>query len=50
MTARDLQLAVTFEYTTRDMPQQNFKAEVIFTYIANRGRVTMIAANIPKEM
>eukprot|EP00957_Ditylum_brightwellii_P198760 15150227-Ditylum_brightwellii.AAC.2 len=42
-------LNLVFEYTARDMLQQNSLAEVSFATVGNRGRAMMIAANIPYE-
>ena len=39
-------LSLDFEYTTRDTPQQNSLAGVIFVMIGNCGYVMMIYANI----
>ena len=46
----DWKLPIVFEYTARDTPQHNHKAEVGIATIANRGRALMAAANIPLDL
>jgi hypothetical protein len=40
-------LGMQFEYTARDMPQQNHLAELGFTILGNKGRACMVTANVP---
>jgi len=48
--SKDWKLNLQFEFTARDTPQQNSRAEVGFATIANRGRALMVAANIPDKI
>ena len=41
---------MTFEFTARDIPQQNSLAEVGFATCANRGRALMARANVPTDI
>ena len=41
---------MTFEFTPRDIPQQNSLAEVGFATCANRGRALMARANVPTDI
>ena len=43
-------LGIKFEFTACDTPQQNYLAEIGFTYIFNRAMAMMNGANIPKEI
>ena len=43
-------LAIDFEFTARDTPQQNHLAELGFAVLANRGRAIMHRANIPLNL
>ena len=49
-TSKDWKFSTDFEFTARNTPQQNSKAEVAFATIANRGRALMNRANIPEEI
>eukprot|EP00957_Ditylum_brightwellii_P002720 209034-Ditylum_brightwellii.AAC.1 len=46
----DWQFAITFEYTTRDTPQQNHLAELGFAVLAACGCTLMHRAKVPKAM
>ena len=50
LASKDWQLDVTFEYTARDTPQQNYLVEKGFDTIHCRGRAMMTWANIPKAL
>ena len=41
---------MTFEFTARDMPQQNHLVELAFAVLANCGRALMVKANVPERM
>jgi hypothetical protein len=43
----DWKLNITYEFTARDMPQQNHLAELGFAHLANYGRALMARANVP---
>lgn len=42
-------LPIKFEFTARDTPQQNHKAEVGFATLVNKGRAIMFHANVPMK-
>jgi hypothetical protein len=48
--SKDWKFNIKFEYTARDTPQQNSKAERGLATIANRVRAMMAAANMPEEV
>lgn len=41
---------ISFKYTARNTPQQNYLAELGFAVLANKGRAMMYRANVPKAM
>lgn len=49
MNSVDWQLGIQVEYTARDTPQHNHKAELGFAAIAPKGRACLSAANIPRK-
>jgi hypothetical protein len=50
LKSKDWQLNPKVEYTARDTPQQNSRAEVAIATLYNRGRAMMKEANIPKKL
>ena len=46
----DWKLGITVEYTGRDTPQHNHRAEVGLATIANKGRAMMRRANVPAHL
>jgi hypothetical protein len=46
----DWKLNIDYEFTARDTPQQNHRAELGFAVLANRGRALMYHANLPMEI
>ena len=46
-SSADWKLNIKFEYTARNMPQQNHLVEVGFATIAGQGRAMMSHANLP---
>jgi hypothetical protein len=49
LQSTDWKLCPTIEYTARETPQHNHKAEVAIATIVKRGRAMMIEANLPEE-
>jgi hypothetical protein len=47
--SKDWKLRIKFEFTARDMPQQNSIAKVAFLTIADRGRAMMHNANLDEK-
>jgi hypothetical protein len=47
--SKDWQFGIEFEYTARATPQQNYKAELRFATLGNKGRVLMVKAYIPEK-
>jgi hypothetical protein len=45
--SKDWKLDIEFEYTARNTPQQNHRAELGFAVLANRGRTLIYRANVP---
>jgi hypothetical protein len=49
LQSTDWKLCPTIEYTARETPQHNHKAEVAIATIVKQGRAMMIEANLPEE-